>query len=245
MWWLERNQGTNADMPGVRAPIKWNEPPARSTRLTVDVSESSSLGDTLSVTAVDDESPETSDAHSQKDKILGEYRGGRLSGQKTGYQNFVSKQFIPVRLGLSEQHEVAPKEVATSDVWQELGYQWRNLGAEQQEQWKAFAKAKAALPDTTLVLRRDNDESDVSQIHSGRGGLGFADAEMPKDWDDGESEAEGEEETKPHGGWKDPDMAAEMTTEEADDLVCSIDGLGNVGGWWLWVRKNNTKIQKN
>ena len=231
MWWLERNQGTNADMAGVCAPIKWNEPAACSTRSTVGVSEPSSLADTWGVQREGDESLETSDAHSQKDNVWGKYKGGRLSGRKTGYQNFVSKQFTGVRLGLSEQYEVAPKEVATSDVWRELGYQWSNLAAEQQEQWKAFAKAKAAQPDTTLVLRHDDDESGVSQIHSGLDGLGFADGETSKDVSEGEGEAEGEgeEETKPHGWWKDPDMAAEMTAEEADDLVCSMDGLGNVG----------------
>ena len=99
---------------------------------------------------------------------------------------------------------------------------------------RLLPRQRPRSPDTTLVLRRDDDESDVSQIHSGLDGLGLADAETPKDGDEGDDEGCDsdcyclkcvDDKIKPHGWWR----GAEMTTEEADDLVCSMDGLGNVG----------------
>jgi len=77
----------------------------------------------------------------------GKYTGGKLPGKRTGYQNFVSKQFDNAK---QHMQDFALDYEPGRMVWSELGSIWKQLKADQREQWKAFAKGKAAEPVMTL-----------------------------------------------------------------------------------------------
>ena len=85
----------------------------------------------------------------------GKYAGGRLSGKKTGYQNFASKHFAWVSSwvlaeNLCVEKEVREPEHRQTNVWRELALEWKALSEKQREHWKAFAKGKAAMPVMVL-----------------------------------------------------------------------------------------------
>ena len=76
----------------------------------------------------------------------GKYMGGKLPGRKSGYQNFVSKQFSVARQCLAIDGGCATSEVATGNVWSHMSVVWRGLDVKTKEHWCAFAKGKADEP---------------------------------------------------------------------------------------------------
>jgi len=150
---------TSPSKSGVCAPIKWGEPPARSTRgslegadtyaWTCEIAELHGM-EPLEATAGMSDEPALVVEKTEDSNGWGKYAGGKLSGKKTGYQNFVSKQFAGVRGVLAQNLCVEKEEIGAGDVWRELSLGWKELSEEQREHWKAFAKGKAAMPVMVL-----------------------------------------------------------------------------------------------
>ena len=158
--WATREQRRKMSSPsksGVCAPIKWGEPPSGSTRgaperpdtytWTSEIAELHGM-EPLAATAAMSASigPDPVVEKTEDPNGWGKYAGGKLSGKKTGYQNFVSKQFAGVRGVLAENLCVEKEEIGAGDVWRELSLGWKELSEEQREHWTAFAKGKAAMP---------------------------------------------------------------------------------------------------
>lgn len=79
---------------------------------------------------------------------FGDYTGGNLPGKKTGYQNFISKQYNNVDEALTNQWTDAGR--LAGDVMLELARAWNEMNHVQRDHWKKFAKGKASEPKMSV-----------------------------------------------------------------------------------------------
>lgn len=118
---------------------------------------------TAATDVVTAESEQTS-VQSEAAVTLGKYTGGKLPGKKTGYQNFVSKQFSVARQYLAIDGGCATSEVAAGNVWSHMSTVWRGLDVKTKEHWDAFAKGKADEPQMGISDWTEHERSNVDLL---------------------------------------------------------------------------------
>ena len=156
-------------------------------------------------------------------------RGGKK--RRSGYQCFVSKEFSWAKKDLATWKSVPERLITSSRVFCELGRRWQSFSQLDRESWGAAAagngptppawrgceaQLSGALVERHEVLERMLQVSGLPLLTAKRGVAAPA-----PDWTEEDDQVL--DEMKPHGWWRE----REMTSEEADDLVCSMDGLGN------------------
>ena len=104
---------------------------------------------------------EQSSVQSEPVVTWGKYTGGKLPGRKSGYQNFVSKQFALARQHLAIFHDCDPSEISSGDVWSHMSVVWRGLDVKTKEHWGAFAKGKADEPQMGISDWIEHRKSEV------------------------------------------------------------------------------------
>jgi hypothetical protein len=151
VWW----RCSPASSSAYAAQIKWDSTPAESTRgadaeeKTVEQAEEAAASNQAAFPfayVYQTADPDSTD--------WGKYDGGRVGVKRSGYQNFCSKQFKSARENLARDRSLMVEEIETTEVWKELGRVWNELTENQREHWKAFAKAKAAMPVMDPFVQR-------------------------------------------------------------------------------------------
>jgi len=151
-WW---SKTTWDGSYGCSTQIKWGSTPSESTRgsdaeeKTVEQAEEAAASNHAAFPfgyANQTADPDSTD--------WGKYDGGRVGVKRSGYQNFCSKQFKAARENLARQRSLMVEGIETAEVWKELGRVWNELTENQREHWKAFAKAKAAMPVMDSFVQR-------------------------------------------------------------------------------------------
>ena len=144
------------------------------------------------------------------------------TGRRTGYQNFCSKNFKN-----AVQHvkiDSGANNVDNKDVFRELGVKWREMSSDQKLAWNKFASGSNTMPVLPEFEQRPG--RGATREHSV---VPDDDAVLLKRPDNIEPpETETDTEEKSHGWWLVPELADEMTEEEAECLMASVDGYGNV-----------------
>jgi hypothetical protein len=150
-WW----RCSPASSSAYAAQIKWDSTPGESTRgadakeMTVEQAEQATASNQAAFPLAyvyQKAGPDSTD--------WGKYDGGRVGVKRSGYQNFCSKQFKSARENLARDRSLMVEEIETTEVWKELGRVWSELTENQREHWKAFAKAKAAMPVMDPFVQR-------------------------------------------------------------------------------------------
>ena len=127
----------------------------------VDVLERTDQQDSERKMSIDSGLMEESSVQSEPVVTWGKYMGGKLPGRKSGYQNFVSKQFSLARQHLAIFHDCDPSEIASGDVWSHMSVVWRGLDVKTKEHWGAFAKGKADEPQMGISDWIEHRKSEV------------------------------------------------------------------------------------
>jgi hypothetical protein len=136
-YWVEMST------PRVSASIRWDEKPSGSTQ---SVSQKEILKNWKEKKPVSFEVVPIDEKRACSD--FGEYMGGKLPGRKTGYQNFISKQYKNVSEALTNQWTEAGRR--PGDELRELARAWKQMNHDQRDHWKAFAKGRASEPKMSV-----------------------------------------------------------------------------------------------